>query len=92
MEDDFAVNERIKTLREHLGLGRSEFAKETGLKKDSLQNIEQKKQKVYTWQVQAIASRWPSYKVWLVFGETLPEVGQISPEIEDARRNLNAAG
>lgn len=92
MDDEFDVNERIKSLREFLGLGRTEFAKETGLKKDSLQNIEQKKQKVYAWQVQAIATRWPRYKMWLVFGETIPEAGQISPQIEESREKLGKAG
>ena len=41
--------------------------------------------------MEAIAREWPQYSYWLLTGETIPEQGQISPEIERARRDSPGA-
>jgi len=92
MLDEFAANDRIKKLRETSGLTRDEFAQKTGIGTNQLSNLEHKKQKVYAWHVEAISKAWPQYAYWLCTGNVLPEAGQISPEIEETRRNLNGAG
>lgn len=71
--------ERIRQIREKLGLGRQAFADQTGIEKKTIENIELGKQKVYAWHIEAIAAKWPQYAYWLVTGQTIPEAGQISP-------------
>ena len=72
--------ERIRQIREKLGLGRQAFADQTGIEKKTIENIELGKQKVYAWHIEAIAAKWPQYAYWLVTGQTIPEAGQISPD------------
>lgn len=88
MTEEFGTNKRIRRLRDHLGLGRNDFAEKTGLPKKTIENIEQEKQKVYAWHVEAIAKKWNEYGYWLMTGLTIPEAGQISPETEEVRDTL----
>lgn len=92
MRDEFAANTRIKTLREAIGLTRDEFSVRAGIGATQLSNIEQKKQKAYAWHLEEIAKQWPEYAYWLMTGKILPEVGQISPELEEVREKLERAG
>ncbi len=41
--------------------------------------------------LEAIAREWPQYSYWLLTGETMPEQGHISPEIERARKDSPGA-
>jgi transcriptional regulator with XRE-family HTH domain len=86
------MRDRIRVLREFLGLTRREFAERCGLKRDTIDNIEKGNQKVNEDHIEAITSQWPEFAYWLVTGKTLPESGQISPEIEETRKNLKGAG
>ncbi len=89
LQKEYETNKRIRKLRDHLGLGRGEFAEKTGLPKKTIENLEQEKQKTYAWHIEEITKTWPEYAFWLVTGKTLPEAGQISPEIEETRQNLS---
>ena len=88
MDDVYEINKRIRLLRDTLGLGRQAFADKTGLKKQTVENIEREAQKVNGEQLKAIGNEWPEYKYWLAWGEVLPEAGQISPQLEETRKNL----
>lgn len=92
MKNNFESNKRIRELRDYLGLGRGEFAEKTGLPKKTIENLEQENQKAYVWHIEEIAKTWPEYSYWLTTGQTLPEAGQISPELEEIREKLNQAG
>lgn len=89
MEDIYEINKRIRILRDTLDMGRQAFAEKTGIKKQTIENIEREAQKVNAEHIQAIGNQYPQYRYWLAYGETLPESGQISPEIEEARKNLS---
>lgn len=91
MIDEFAANRRIRELRDSLGLGRHAFSEMTGIEKRTIENIELEKQKVYAWHIEAIQAVWPQYGYWIATGLTLPNAGQISPEIEEARSNSKKA-
>lgn len=52
------------------------------------QAVENGKQTANEDHITALSKIWPEYKYWLVFNETMPEAGQISPEIEETRQNL----
>jgi len=88
MEEIYEVNKRIRILRDTLELGRQAFAEKTGIKKQTIENIEREAQKVNAEHLQAIGNQFPEYRYWLAYGETLPEAGQISPELEETRKKL----
>ena len=79
---------RIRPMREAEGMSRDEFARETGLKFQSVTNYELGRNKsIGSEQLEKITNhpRFQKYALWLVTGNTAPEAGQISPEIEVAR-------
>ena len=86
--DQFEINIRLKNLRAHLGLTVDEFSLKTGIKSGQISSIENNRQKLYGWQIQAISSIWPEYAYWLATGLTIPGAGQISPDLEETRKNL----
>ena len=68
------------------------FAELTGIKKDTLKNLCFGKQRFNDEHLDAITNEFPQYKMWFAFGETYPEIGQISPEIEDISEQLKSTG
>lgn len=88
MLDQFEINTRFKKLRLHLKITVDDLSLKTGIKSGQISNIENNRQKVYGWQIQAISMVWPEYGYWLATGLSIPECGQISPEIEDTRQKL----
>lgn len=79
MTNEFAVNERIRALRDSLGMGRAAFSEVTGIPKKTLENIEQKKQKVYAWHIETLGNIFRNYRDWLAYGEILDNTNQIEP-------------
>lgn len=88
MKDEFDINIRFKSLRKHLGITVDEFSLKTGIKSGQVSSIENNRQKLYGWQIEAISTKWPEYTYWLATGKTIESAGQISPELEEARQNL----
>lgn len=86
------MRERIRQIREHEGLSRPQFAQETGIPAKTWQNVENGLQKANEDHLQAIAQRWPEYAYWLMTGKTQPEAGNVSPELDELRKNLARAG
>lgn len=71
--------QRIRELREYLGMGRQAFADATGIKKKTLEHLELGQQAVYAWHLESISRIWPEYSHWLLTGNTLETSGQIRP-------------
>jgi len=90
--DEFEINRRFKELREYEGLTRDEIAIKTGIKSGQIASIENERQKMPAWYIEAVKNCFPEYVYWFATGDTLPEAGQISPELEETRRNLSKAG
>lgn len=88
MINQFEINKRFKSLRSHLGLTVDEFSLKTGIKSGQISSIENDRQKLYGWQIEAISTIWPEYAYWLATGLTITECGQISPELEETREKL----
>lgn len=59
-----------------------EFEEITQIPKSTVRAMCDGRQKVNTDHLEAIADAFPQFKMWLAFGETYPEIGQVSPEIE----------
>lgn len=73
-------------------MNRTDFEKATGIKSKTWANIENGFQLANEEHINAIIKVWPEHAYWLTTGQTLPEAGQISPELEEIREKLNQAG
>lgn len=69
-----------------------DFAEKTGIKKETLRAICNQKQRVNAEHIEAIASTFPQYKFWFVFDEVHPEIGQISPELDQTAGDYQGTG
>jgi transcriptional regulator with XRE-family HTH domain len=83
------IGNRIEKLRKINGLSRRDLEKLTEIPEYTWRAVENGKQAANEDHIKALSKIWPEFKHWLVFGETLPEAGQISPEIEETRQNLS---
>jgi hypothetical protein len=90
------MNERLITLLKYKASNEKNFIKEgsekTGIKKETLRALCNKGQKFNNEHIEAIASAFPEYKHWLVFGEELPESGQISPMTKKTTSDYQTQG
>lgn len=84
--------ERIKEIEKAEGLTREELAMKAGMKYTRLRNLVGNQGKPRLEDILAISEAFPEYKHWLVYGEELPESGQISPMTKKAQENLNQQG
>ncbi len=64
------------------------FEKETGIDRYRWGNIRSGKARLSDAEIDAVVKVFPQYSLWLVSGEIAPEIGQTSPEFEEANRNL----
>jgi len=44
--------------------------------------------RISTEEIDVLGSLYPQYRWWMVSGEVAPEIGQTSPEFDEANRNL----
>ena len=89
-----AIGERIRPIREALGMGRAEFAQLTGVSKATLISIEHGKQRPSEPVLEAIGRLWPEYAYWLMTGQLPPGDGpdHVSPDIEKQRQGSKREG
>jgi len=82
------IRERLISVIEKSGFNNEELEQKTGITATKWGNLRTRKQRVNEDHIKAIEQLFPEYKYWIVFGETLPEAGQISPELEETRKRL----
>lgn len=83
------IGEKIRKIREAEGLSQFNFAVETGINGGTLRHYETGRRKsIGSLELLKITEhpRFQKYTLWLMTGETIPEAGQISPEIEVQRQ------
>lgn len=83
--------ERIKKARQFKGLSRRDLEKATGIEDYKWVSIESGKQRTNDEHLEALGKLWPEFRLWLAYGDTMPEAGQTSPDIEEMRENLGDA-
>lgn len=76
------VVERLKLLTKHKGISKTQLAEATGVKSERWGNVLTRKVAVRLEEILKVGEAWPMYRHWLIFGEELPESGQISPMTE----------
>lgn len=65
------------------------FEKQTGIDRYRWGNIRNGKARLSDTEITAVVELFPNYALWLVSGEIAPEIGQTSPEYDEANSNLN---
>lgn len=83
------IGEKIRNVREALGMGRQEFVDITGIAKGTLIGIEQNRQEPKAGVLIAIAQAWPEYASYLLTDETGKK--QRNPEVDNLARELPRA-
>lgn len=80
------IRERIIEIFDTMELTSKRMEELTGIDRYKWGNIRGRKQKVNEDYLEALAEIFPQYSYWIMTGQTIPEAGQISPEIEKARK------
>lgn len=83
------IGQKIRNVREALGMGRGEFVDKTGINKGSLIRIEQNQNEPKAGVLIAIAQTWPEYAAYLLTDET--SIKQKNPEVESISKELPKA-
>jgi len=81
------ITERLNAVIEEEGANRPFLEKQTGIKAKRWSNVQSGQAKAYAEEIEAIAKIWPEYSYWLVTGEEVAEVGQVSPLTKRANKN-----
>ena len=83
------IKQRVRKIREFYKMDRTAFSADCGIKKKTIENIENGIQKINGEHIEILVKKYPFFAYWITTGLTLPESGQISPEIEEMRKKLN---
>lgn len=86
------INKRFNIVLDYMGLSNPVLERHTGIKATTWANVRNGKSRINEDHLEAINKLWPQYTYWITTGLTLPEVGQISPELEEQRQKLGKAG
>jgi|GEM_PF-1668215 len=77
--------ERLKEIQKSEGVTREQLAEKSGIKYTRLQNIFNRRTNIQPDEIEVIGGLFPRYRMWLVFGEELPEAGQTSPMTNEVK-------
>lgn len=86
------IRERLLRVIETARLTNPELEEKTGVKATTWGNLKTGKQRANEDHIEAICKIRPEFAYWVTTGLTIPEAGQISPELEEARQKLDQAG
>jgi len=92
MISDESTKDRLIRLMDFKRVGPAELNRQTGIAAQRWADIRTGRVRASTEELDACIKLWPEYAYWITTGKTIPEAGQISPEIEETRRNLKGAG
>lgn len=65
------------------------FEKRTGIDRYRWGNIRNGKARLSDAEISAVVEIFPSYALWLVSGNIAPEIGQTSPDYDEANEKLD---
>jgi transcriptional regulator with XRE-family HTH domain len=80
------MHNRVKTLREALGLSQREFGERLGVSRDVISNIEYNRVPIKELMIQHICERYSVNKNWLLTGE-----GEIFLNVQHQNKKLDEA-
>lgn len=79
------IRERLIEFFNVSGVTSKDMEKLTGIDRDKWNAVRAKRRRVNEDDIEAFNSAFPQFAYWLTTGLTIPEAGQISPEMEKAR-------
>lgn len=84
------LKERVIAILAWSGMKLPQLEKLTGISRYTWSNLKNrsKSREIKEEEILAIAKIFPQFRWWLLTGEVMPEVGQVSPDYENANRNL----
>lgn len=82
--------ERLKEIVKSEEMTREDLAEKTGIRYTRLNNVFNKRGNVKSDEIEAIGKAFPQYKLWLAYGEEMPEAGQISPMTAEVLKSNRA--
>lgn len=81
------LNERVRTVASIAGMDR--LVRETPIGSNRWRTVLYNKDvRISTAEVEELGRLYPNYRWWMISGEVAPEMGQTSPEYDEANRNL----
>lgn len=82
-----SLTDRAKLLLDKLAL--SEVAETNSKEYIRWQNIKRGRARFSPDEIEKLAIFFPGWRWWLLTGETLPEIGQTSPDYDEAMKKLD---
>lgn len=86
------LGKKVREIREAEGMGRQAFSDLTGIPKQTLINVENGRSSPSGKILVQITKAMSKYTTWLMTDQVNEEAGQVSPEIEKARKTLKQTG
>ncbi len=83
------IRDRLIDFFNVTGVTSKEMEKQTGIDRDKWNAVRAKRRRVNEDDIEAFNQAYPQFAYWLTTGLTIPEAGQISPEMEKARTENN---
>ena len=81
------INERVRSVASMAGMDR--LVRETPIGSNRWRTVLYNKDvRISTDEIEALGTLYPAYRWWMVSGEVAPEMGQTSPDYDEANRNL----
>lgn len=81
------INERVRALASMAGMDR--LVRETRIGSNRWRTVLYNKDvRISTDEIDVLGALFPQYRWWMVSGEVAPEIGQTSPEYDEANRKL----
>ncbi|MHA3027484.1 helix-turn-helix transcriptional regulator [Chromohalobacter israelensis] len=87
-----ALGKKVREIREAEGMGRQAFSDLTGIPKQTLINIENGRSSPSGKLLAQVSTAFSKYTLWLMTDEVNEAGGQVSPEVEKARKTLKKTG
>nr|WP_312231898.1 helix-turn-helix domain-containing protein [Pseudomonas sp.] len=84
------IKERVITILKASQMRLPELEEKTGISRYTWNNLKNpaRNREIKAEEIEAVAKVFPEYRWWMLTGEVMPDKGQVSPEYEEANRNL----
>ena len=85
------IKERVITILKTSGIRATDLERETGVSRYTWNNLKNpaKSREIKEEEILGICKLFPQYRWWLLTGEVMPEIGQTSPDYDEANEKLN---
>lgn len=81
------IKERLIAVWDRKKLSAPKLEKLTGIDRSSWYHLRNGKRRANEQDIEAIVQMFPQYAFWIASGQIAPEIGQTSPDYDEANRN-----